>query len=74
MSSPLYDEIPKSLIDQWMYRVLSSVRTVEPGDAERIALQCANAAWSGDKYVSVWHETAAYYGTRCHCRRCETGG
>lgn len=67
-------EVPQSQIDAWMYRVLSSVRTVQPGDAERIARQCALAEWCGDKYVSVWHETAAYYGTTCHCRRCETGG
>lgn len=63
-------EIPLSLIDTWKSRVMAAVRVRDPGDADRIAERCAEAEWSGNRYTSVWHEAAGFYGTKCHCHRC----
>lgn len=67
---PILDEIQPSLIAVWKSRVSGAVRVKRPEDADRIAENCAALEHSGDRYVSVWHETAAFYGTPCHCRRC----
>jgi hypothetical protein len=66
----LVDEITESAFKIWHHRVLSGVRVKRPEDAERIAQACAEAEQAGDRYVSVWHEAASFYGTECHCRRC----
>jgi len=68
--SRLRDEIQLSVFDRWHHLVRSSVRTRTPEDAEEIAWRCAEAEHRGDRFTCTWHEAAAYYGTKCHCRSC----
>lgn len=64
------DEILSSTIDLWRQRVSATVRVRDPGDVEKIACLCAEAEHFGEKYFSVWHMSAKFYGTECHCRVC----
>jgi hypothetical protein len=57
-------------LDTWLQRVRGAVRLREPEDGPKIAQMCQDAEVSGDN-PTVWHNTAKYYGTTCHCRSCD---
>jgi hypothetical protein len=66
-------EVPFSLKETWKQRVVCGVRLLRSEDADRIAELCAEREWSGYRYTNVWHEAAAFYGTKCQCGQCESG-
>jgi len=65
----LRDEIPPERLRYWTVLVGGAVRVRKPKDVERIAEMCAIEELCG-RATSVWHESAAFYGTECHCARC----
>lgn len=55
--------------EQWADLVRAVVRLREPADAVKIGLMCFEAERDG-RNRAVWHNSAKFYGTRCHCAPC----
>lgn len=58
--------------NEWHDRVRGSTHRLHPMAAKQIARMCfeKEAAGAGEN-CSVWHNTALFHGTACHCQPCE---
>jgi len=53
-------------LETWKLRVSSNVRVRVLSDVGHIAEMCLS-----NPGTSVWHECSIFYGTKCHCLKCE---
>lgn len=61
---------PTKKLAVWRDRVGGSIRVREQADIEKIAMMCVDAEATGFN-CCTWHQSAKFYGTPCHCYRCE---